>query len=99
VVAPCDVSYDLIWRHGSDDTLASFAHHFDPLTGAEKFYASQFEADANGIAAAASAGDQLVLRFGANSNPDASAGITDVFIPNGDGANAHGRIPSVTLPK
>lgn len=99
VLASCDLEFDVIWRHGSDTTLASFSHHFDPRTAPPKFDATQFEADAPGLSAQAAAGDQLVLRFTASVMADAGAGVVDVYIPNGDGANAHGRIPSLTLPR
>jgi len=107
VLASCDLEFDVIWRRvfglggSADVTLASFSHHFDPRVVAPKFDATQFEADATGPETAqASAGDQdqLVLRFTASVMADAGAGVTDVYIPNGDGANAHGRIPSLTLP-
>ena len=98
VLASCDLEFEVIWRHGEDTVLASFSNHFDPRTVAPKFDATQFEADATGVAAQAASGDQLVLRFTASVMADAGAGVTDVYIPNGDGANAHGRIPSLTLP-
>jgi hypothetical protein len=99
VMASCDVQFDVVWRHGEDSVLASVSHHFDPRVILPKFDATQFEADANGVAAQAASGDQLVLRLTASVVADAGAGVTDVFIPNGDGANAHGRIPSLTLPR
>jgi hypothetical protein len=98
VEAPCDVTYEVIWRHGSDDPIATFTHHFDPMTGPTKFFATPLDLDAPGVAAAASAGDQLVLRVSAEVIADAGAGLPSVFIPNGDGSNAHGRIPSLILP-
>lgn len=58
------------------------------------FDAVPFEATADGVAADASAGDKLILRFTASGTTEAVA-----FIPNGDGANASGRIPFVDLPK
>ena len=99
VLASCDLEFDVVWRHGEDTILASVSHHFDPRTTGAKFDATQFEADATGLAAPAAAGDQLILRFTAAVLADAGAGVTDVYIPNGDGANAHGRIPSLTLPR
>jgi hypothetical protein len=89
----------VIWRHPSGDTtLAELRHHFEPLTGANQFDATPFEADAAGSAAAAHGGDQLVLRFSADGSADGGTSAGTVFIPNGDGAHAHGRIPSLTLP-
>jgi hypothetical protein len=95
VFEAADVRYEVLWRTaGGDAPLVEFQHHFEPLTGAQQFDATPFEADARGLAAPARAGDQLVLRFSA-----ASASPGTVFIPNGDGAKAHGRIPSLTLPQ
>jgi hypothetical protein len=97
VFSSVDVEYDVLWRHaGSDSPLVTFRHHFDPLSGAQQFDASPFEADGAGAAAAARAGDLLVLRF---STVGADGGAGTVFIPNGDGAKANGRIPSLTLPR
>ena len=88
-----DLRYDVLWRSAAGDTtLVSFAHHFDPLPPPDQFDAVPFEASAPGKVAPARAGDQLVLRFTAESG---SANVA--FIPNGDGAHAHGRIPSLQL--
>ena len=88
------MQYDFIWRHGgSDTTLVTFTHHFDPLSGI--FPATQFDADGDGIAAAATAGDQLIWRW---SIPSAS-GTGPVIFPNGDGTNSGGRFPSITFPR
>ena len=89
-----DVQYDFIWRHGgTDTTLVTFSHHFDPLPGGG-FGATEYDADATGIAAAAAAGDQLVWRW------SISAGAAGQFvaIPNGDGTSSGGRFPSITFP-
>jgi hypothetical protein len=95
VLEPADLTYDVLWRHdGTDLTLAEVRHHFEPLTGTSQFDATPFETDAPGVAAAARAGDLLVLRFQAAGTASGS-----VFIPNGDGDHAHGRIPSLTLPR
>jgi hypothetical protein len=92
VLASVDIQYDVIWRRGgSDTTLATFTHHFDPHPSG--FDAVPFEGTTNGPAAAAQAGDKLVLRFTASETTEAVA-----FIPNGDGANANGRIPFVDPP-
>ena len=99
VQAPVDVQYDVIWRHaGSDSTLASFQHHFDPLVGANHFDATMYDANATGLAATARPGDLLVLRFTASGPADGGSAVS-AFIPNGDGAHALGRIPSITLPR
>ena len=96
VLASVDVRFELIWRAGADApadvVLASFDHHFDPQPSG--FDAVAFEAQAAGPAAAARAGDQLVLRITASNTASSTA-----FIPNGDGANANGRIPFVDLPQ
>ena len=97
-LAPADLSFDVLWRHGGVDTeLVEFAHHFVPLSGASQFDASPFEADGAGVAAPAVRGDQLVLRIRADG--DADAGASTVYLPNGDGDKAHGRLPSITLPR
>jgi len=92
---PADIQFDVLWRRAgsADVVLATWQHHFDPPpTG---FDAIAFEADAPGIAAAARAGDELVLRFTAlGTRTDGRP----VWIPNGDGRQAKGRIPSITLP-
>jgi hypothetical protein len=95
IIASVDVQFDVIWRSGgTDKTLVSFTHHFDKQpTG---FDAVPFEAQADGMAAAASPGDQLVLRFTAlTTDPDTPM----PYIPNGDGARTNGRIPTLMLPR
>jgi hypothetical protein len=94
-LASCDVTYELLWREasGTNHSLATWTHHFDPQpTG---YTAVQFEADGQGLRADASANDLLVLRMSAQGDPS----VAMVWIPNGDGAKAMGRIPSLTLPK
>ncbi len=88
------MTFDVLWRDaaGTDHPLASVSHHFDPQPAG--FNAVQFEADAPGVAAPARSNDHLVLRFTAQG-----AGTGILYIPNSDGANAMGRIPSLTLPK
>ena len=91
-----DVQYDFIWRHGgTDTTLVTFTHHFDydPSVGIRT--ATRYDADADGIAAAATAGDQLVWRWSVTA-ADSSGQL--VAIPNGDGTNSGGRFPSITFP-
>ena len=94
VLSSGDVQYDFIWRHGgTDTTLVTFSHHFDPPAG--NFAATEYDADASGIAADAASGDQLVWRW------SITAGTTGQFvaIPNGDGPSSSGRFPSITLPR
>lgn len=96
VIDPVDITYSILWRSpAGDETLASVRHHFEPFpAGPTRYDATKFEADVEGVAAKAYDGDLLVLRFTAES---AAAGMP--FIPNGDGANARGRIPSIQLPR
>jgi hypothetical protein len=75
-----------------DSTLVTFTHHFDPLPGGS-FRATEYDADANGIAADAAAGDQLVWRW------SIAAGASGVAVPNGDGTTSGGRFPSITFPR
>jgi hypothetical protein len=96
VLQPCDITYDVVWREaatGTEHALVSWTNHFDPP--ASGFNAVPFEADGAGVAAAAKANDQLVLRFTANGDPAKG----QCWIPNGDGASTMGRDPSLTLPK
>jgi hypothetical protein len=93
VLTSGDVQYDFIWRHaGTDTTLVTFTHHFDPLPGGN-FGATEYDADANGIAAAAATGDQLVWRWSVTAG-----GTPFVIYPNGDGTSSGGRFPSITFP-
>jgi hypothetical protein len=91
-----DARWDVVWRRpgdaAADTTLASFQHHY-VRSATAPFDAVACEADADGVAAAARPGDLLVLRI------TATAGDPGVdFLPNGDGENAHGRIPRIDLP-
>jgi len=92
VIKPVDVTFDLIWRHGSSDVaLSSWTEHYDPL-GQGLYDAQAFEYDKTAPAIDWTSGDQLVFRYTGNSaSPSA-------YIPNGDGAVAHGRIPHIALP-
>jgi hypothetical protein len=95
---PCDVTFTVLWRSsdGKDHPIVTFTHSF-PASGAPvNGYppAIAYEADAMGVAAPAQANDLLVLRFTATGNPNDPT----LFIPNGDGPKAQGRIPSLTLP-
>jgi hypothetical protein len=68
----------------------TFNHHFDMPPS---FGATKYDADAQGIAAAAATGDQLVWRW---SVTDATPG--GMIIPNGDGTSSGGRFPSIQFP-
>ena len=93
VIASVDIRYELIWHSGGTDVvLATFDHHFDPQPSG--FDAVAYEGQTNGPAANARDGDQLVLRITASNTTASTA-----FVPNGDGANANGRIPYVDLPQ
>jgi hypothetical protein len=93
----CDVVFDLIWRASDGDhAIGSATHHFDPPTGGNKYDAVAFEADVAGVAVNPMINqDQLVLRFSTATISTQSF----VFLPNSDGAKAHGRIPSLRYPR
>lgn len=95
IVASIDVTFTLIWRRGGvDTTLAQWMKHWDPLPPPD-FDAQPYEVDMAAPAIDYRSGDQLVFRYAGAGAP---SGI-QAFIPNGDGANSKGRIPSVTLPR
>ncbi len=92
IVGAVDVTFTLIWRRGDSDTeLAAHTQHFEPL--ADGYDAQPCEVDLAATAIDFADGDQLVLRYAASNTTTMQA-----YIPNGDGANAHGRIPNLTLP-
>lgn len=92
IIAPVDVTFSLIWRRGATDTpLATWSRHWDPLPSG--YDAQAYEVDQAAPAIDYRAGDQLVFRYAGTGSAPAQA-----FIPNGDGARAHGRIPKITLP-
>ena len=93
IISKVDVTFELLWRRGTTDmTLATWQKHFDPLPAS--FDAQAYEVDMTAPAIDFQPGDQLVFRFsGANTTS------MEAYIPNGDGAMAHGRIPNITLPK
>jgi len=94
IIGPVDVTFTLLWRRGpTDTTLAQWTRHWDPLAGGA-YDAQAYDVDMTAPAIAFQAGDQLVFRYAASNTTTAEA-----FIPNGDGAIAHGRIPSITLPR
>ena len=93
IIAPVDVTFTLIWRRGGSDTqLAQWTQHWEPLPGGV-YDAQPYEVDMPGAAIDFAAGDQLVFRYAGANTDNAQA-----FIPNGDGAISHGRIPAITLP-
>jgi hypothetical protein len=100
IIAACDVRFDLLRRPaggGGDVTIATFTHHFDPKPpqpdGHPDFSAVAYEDTASAAAVDARAGDLLVWRFSVSGTTAPTA-----YIPNGDGANAQGRIPFIDLP-
>jgi hypothetical protein len=94
IIGPVDVTFTLIWRRGqTDTTLAQAMHHWEPLPGSV-YDAQPYAVDMPAPAIDYRAGDQLVFRYAAGNTTTANA-----FIPNGDGARAHGRIPSIALPQ
>jgi len=89
-----DATFTLIWRRGSTDTtLAQWSQHWDPLPNG-KYDAQPYELDVDAPAIDWKSGDQLVFRY-----HGVSTRLREAFIPNGDGARAHGRIPSIRLPQ
>lgn len=93
VIEEVDVLFEVLSRRGTQDqAIASWLHHFTPP--ASGFDAVPFDASATAAAVPAQSGDLLVFRY------SVVAGATRpmAWIPNGDGANAHGRIPSIQLP-
>ncbi|MGE0546348.1 MAG: hypothetical protein AB7O24_29765 [Kofleriaceae bacterium] len=94
IIQDVDVTFTMLARTSEGDTtLAEWTHHFVPVPG--DFSAQVYELDVvatSGIEAGD--GNQFVLRYAGNN-----ASIGMAFIPNGEGANADGRIPNITLPK
>lgn len=98
IYEPVDMRFDVLRRaDGNDAVLATFQHHFDPPTDpVHRFDAVPYEADAVGTGLTASPGEFLVLRFAVESNHPPG---TKQYVPNGDGENHAGRIPSLRLPR
>jgi FtsP/CotA-like multicopper oxidase with cupredoxin domain len=93
IIRAVDVTFDLVWRRGATDTtLATWTQHFEPLASGA-FDAQAYEVEQDAPAIDWQDGDQLVFRYTGANTTSAQA-----FIPNGDGALAHGRIPNITLP-
>lgn len=95
IVFSVDVTFEIIHRGASGDTLiAMWQHHFDPRPVG--FDAQAYEVTANGPAIDQQPGDQLIFRYTGNNT---EATQTMAYIPNGDGAEAMGRIPFIVLPR
>jgi hypothetical protein len=93
IIGSVDAAFTLIWRRGvTDTTLAQWVKHWEPLPDGT-FEAQPYEVDETAPAIDWQAGDQLVFRYAAMNTTTPNA-----FIPNGDGALSHGRIPSIALP-
>lgn len=93
-----EVRFEVLWRAKGQappagTPLATFQHRFvrDP---ANRFGAVRYDGQAAGAAAGAPAGDQLVLRVTA-----VGGSVGAMYILNGDGATAGGRIPRLDLPR
>jgi len=96
IVFPVDVTFEIIHRQaaGGDVPIAMWQHHFDPLPMG--FEAQAYEVTADGPAIDQQPGDELIFRYtGTNTEPTQ----TMAYIPNGDGAEAGGRIPFIVLPR
>ncbi len=93
VTASVDVEFELMTRNGGDSVvLASWSKHFEPLSTG--YDAQTYEVDKQAAAVDLAEGTELVFRYTASGTTK-----TEAWIPNGDGKLAHGRIPSITLPK
>ncbi len=92
ILAAVDMQFDVVWRSdGKEQVIVSWQHHFDV---APEDAVVPFDGAADGAAVPAAAGDLLVLRMTANQSTATGA----VYVPNGEGSHANGRIPSLTLP-
>lgn len=94
IIFPVDVTFELIHRRGSDDTiLASWSQSFEPIAGGG-FMAQPFEMDLEAPAIDFAPGDQFVYRYtGANSQ------AAMAYIPVGFPESEGGRQTNITLPR
>ena len=94
IITAVDVKFELIHRRGMmNTTLVMWDQHFDPMVP-QMFEATAYEIDQTAPAIDFKDGDKLVFRYSATNTI-----MADAWIPNGDGANSNGRIPSIRLPK
>jgi hypothetical protein len=92
-----NVRFDIIWKDAADKetVLATAMHTFtERPPGPSQYDAIAFETDLTGLAAPATPGDLLILRFTVVSGDPGSN-----YTPNGDGPAAKGRYPSIILPR
>ena len=97
IVFPVDVTFEILVRPGDgspDVPIAMWQRHFDPLPMG--FEAQAYEVTADGPFVDQQPGDQLIFRYTGNNT---EATKTMAYIPNGDGAEANGRIPYMVLPR
>ena len=94
IIQPVDVTFEIFWRDAAGEhPIGMWQHHFDPI-GDGEYTAQPFEAEVDAAAVTAVANDLLVFRYSAMNTTVAMA-----YIPNGDGAQAEGRIPFIELPQ
>lgn len=94
VIRAVDMTFDLFVRRGDEDLpIATWFQHFEPKPGVD-FTATEYELVVPGASVGFESGDVLIWRYAASN----TNGVTS-WIPNGDGVNNMGRIPSFTLPK
>jgi hypothetical protein len=95
VIRAADVRFDLLWRrNGADTLLGTWDEHFEPLPNGE-YTAQAYERDVTTTTAIETqSGDELIFRYSGLGSTAMQA-----YIPNGDGAVTHGRIPNIRLPR
>jgi hypothetical protein len=71
----------------------TFTHHFDPRSDGT-FRATEYDADAAGIAAAAAAGDQLVWRWSITAGSASGVAVPTATAPAraADSRRSHSRL-------
>ena len=94
ITAAVDVTFDLIHRRSSTDTvLATWSQHFEPQPGGG-FDAQALEINQSAPAIDFAVGDLLIYRYsGANSTLDMA------YIPVGFPESEGGRQTNITLPR